>query len=168
MLFQIVCHTGGCETLSSVFQPISGFCLVRWRACALNLLAHSWRTTCTIFRSFRCYIRNTYLPTVCMTGFTDRFHLFLYFVVPLCSTFCCRASDSSSSLGFLLCFRWWEGVANILDVTCLVNSPLLTWCQPSFLLVLSSRFTVRQLFISEILSSECNTGFECLSTHVCG
>ena len=124
----------GCRTLSPVFQPISGF-LVRCSACALHLLLvlRTTYTVCTDPYSI------TFLPTLClkMQCFGDRFHLFLYFPGPLCS-YC--ASVSSYSLGFELLRSFW------------CSEELLFWCLVSFLSVLTSRFVVTQLLVSNVLS----------------
>ena len=111
-----------------MFQPISGFCLVRCSTCALHhlLILRSTHILWFFPSSVTC------IPPICTLGCTcsvdesnevwlhglwcscNRVHLFFFFSVPLCSTLYCRAFVSSSSLGSLLPFRL-EGVTDLVS-----------------------------------------------------
>ena len=63
---KLLCAGSKCQTLTSVLQPISGFCLVRCRAFAHHLLACSCHTTYTVFWDLQSFVH-----TVCITKYPN-------------------------------------------------------------------------------------------------
>ena len=73
-----------CSTLSSVFQPISWFCLVMWCLCTAPLACSPFHPY-TVVRSFVCYVQTFSLYWLIAFFFLLiklRLTLFSFFVVP--------------------------------------------------------------------------------------